>query len=134
MGACQSAEGSEPRPNHPSNDRDHNRNGGTDTAAATNKRNTRKKKATKKRSGGDNIQSLVRVGSKVLKDAPNHSRLQVQRASTYDHVHTVVLSGLEEASDKTGIVGLQKLGNACFLNSSLQCLSNTIPLTDYFLG
>jgi len=26
------------------------------------------------------------------------------------------------------------MGNTCFMNSSLQCLSATIPLTDYFLG
>jgi hypothetical protein len=30
--------------------------------------------------------------------------------------------------------GLANLGNTCFINASLQCLSNTVPLTDYFLG
>lgn len=34
---------------------------------------------------------------------------------------------------KKGVTGLQNLGNTCFMNSSLQCLSNTSELTQYFL-
>lgn len=33
-----------------------------------------------------------------------------------------------------GRVGLSNLGNTCFMNSCLQCMSNTIPLTEYFLS
>ena len=32
-----------------------------------------------------------------------------------------------------GLSGLQNLGNTCFMNTSIQCLSHTLPLTYYFL-
>ncbi|KAJ6245939.1 ubiquitin carboxyl-terminal hydrolase [Anaeramoeba flamelloides] len=33
-----------------------------------------------------------------------------------------------------GLVGLTNLGNTCYLNSSLQCLLNTVSLREYFLN
>ena len=33
-----------------------------------------------------------------------------------------------------GLTGLQNLGNTCFMNTAVHCISNTIPLTHYFLS
>ena len=40
----------------------------------------------------------------------------------------------KKQNSRNGITGLQNLGNTCFMNSGLQCLSNTKELTDYFLS
>lgn len=50
--------------------------------------------------------------------------LQINRSSPF----TV------QAPAVNGICGLSNLGNTCFMNSALQCLSNTPDLTRYFLA
>ncbi|KAI8902828.1 hypothetical protein BC833DRAFT_520566 [Globomyces pollinis-pini] len=39
-----------------------------------------------------------------------------------------------DSQSKFGLSGLRNLGNTCFMNSIVQCLSATIPLSRYFLG
>lgn len=39
----------------------------------------------------------------------------------------------EESGGCRGVTGIFNMGNTCYMNSAIQCLSNTRPLTEYFM-
>ncbi|KAL0480576.1 ubiquitin carboxyl-terminal hydrolase [Acrasis kona] len=45
----------------------------------------------------------------------------------------IKLGGYGSSTRRKGLCGLKNLGNTCFMNSALQCLSNTPQLNSYFI-
>nr|CAD7264211.1 unnamed protein product [Timema shepardi] len=89
------------------------------------------------RVAGGATATTVRAGSPPsnrLSRSRYHLDTQETSATSGDLESTKWRSRLRLSEDGAGLVGLRNIGNTCFMNSVIQCLSNTKPLLEYLLS
>ena len=70
---------------------------------------------------------IVKKNSKTSSSGPSNNKSR-------DITQPIDMPNPSQLIHDAGQVGLQNIGNTCFMNSALQCLSNTKLLSQYFLS
>lgn len=106
-----------------------NKESKTEINSTFNKEEENKENNSKKEESTDELNSI-----KEKSEEPTYENTkQIQKFSLKKLMKTPMTEVFENGKAH-GLVGLINLGNTCYMNSALQCLSNTEDLTKYFLS
>ncbi|KAA6394979.1 MAG: putative ubiquitin carboxyl-terminal hydrolase 4/11/15 [Streblomastix strix] len=74
------------------------------------------------------------AGSKKKNSSKYGTHSGLSTSSSSSSSTSTYYSYYNRTPDAPGLVGLSNLGNTCYMNSALQCLSNSLLLTSHFLS
>jgi ubiquitin carboxyl-terminal hydrolase 4/11/15 len=92
--------------------------------------NVEEKKSDRALAGDETNRPMVASGSMRTSSSQPSGFGSTPSFSSFDSAY----GSAPRKLDAPGLCGLSNLGNTCFMNSALQCMSNTPPLTEYLLS